>query len=442
MTLGVYFDKKKCVETKKAQRYYALCSLYESMVFSFLTLFLNECRRSFNWTPLMSSFSLFLPPFVSAIAIFLSSFFVKHHRNNLQVMRVLTLLSFALVLGFGLTGLFVSNGLNQSGEIIDYSHYYGFYISCVTFIPLLMGMHWSFLSFQLSNAADINFIEKTRFGHICILAPLVSALASPIAGLLANSLFTNYRGYLFMFLVASPLLLLEFAFSFAFKPYDPSLLHHDETEDVPLKEVFSNKMYLFYLAIVAILIPSIWASDSIASSYWSSLEVTSDNAFNSLTYGFYLALSSLMEFLIIFFNTKVGFGKNSVLSINLALLFLFVGAISFGIISYFYRAPMENGLSLAIGIIFLHSFKGIANGLYCTSNLAIINHLLGPKARRKAVFLAPCLFQLINSFLQLAYPLLGEERYIAFFFIALLLFSALLGSFFLDGPLLHWKSKD
>ncbi len=388
----------------------------------------------------MQSLSLFLPPFIAALSIFVSSFFVTHHKDNLKAMRMLTLLSFFVLIAFALLGLFLPNGINSDGMVTNYHQYYSLFAMMMIFPPLLMGLHWSFLSFQISNIADINYVEKTRFGHVCIFGPIVSMLISPFAGYIAESLFASYYGYLFLFLVASPLLLLEFVFTFSFKSYDPSLFHNDEEEKTSYKELFSNQAYRRYLLIAMIWIPSIWAGASLVSSYWNSLEgVSSMNAFNPLMYGVFLAFSSLIETIFIYFNTKIGFGKHVVFSMNLALFFLFLGALGFAILSYFFRVPPESGYSLALLIIFLHSFKGVSNGLYCTSNLAMLHHLLGPKQRRKAVFIAPAIYQFINAFLQLAYPFLNNMRYVSFFVLTGIVFFGFILSLFQDGPLLHWK---
>ncbi len=443
MKRGRYLDRNSCPETKKAQAYYALSSLYEVMVFSFMTLYLNEARKNLGWASWMSSLSLFLPPFVSAVSIFVSSFFVTHHKNNLKAMRVLTLISFAVLLSFACLGLYLPNGLGAEGDIANYGQYYGLFALMVIFPPVLMGLHRSFLSFQISNIADINYMEKTRFGHVCVFAPLVSMVISPLAGYISNSVFQSYRGYLFLFLLSSPLLLLEFGLTFIFHSYDPSCFHDDEDESVPLKQLFSNKEYCFYLLVAAIWVPSMWAGDSLVSSYWTSLEATgsNQNAFNGLTYGCFLSVSYLLEFLMIYFNTKIGFGKRLVFSMNLALGILAVGAISFGVLSYFFRLSPEEGLWLALTVISLHAFKGVGNGLYCSSNLSLVHHILGPKYRRKAVFLAPAIYQLINSILQLVYPFLSRCYYAAFFGLGTILLIGFVLSLFLDGPLLHWKNE-
>ncbi len=438
-----YLDHKRFPETKKAQLYYAVSSIYEVTVFSFMTLYLNVMRQSLNWAPWMSSLSLFLPPFVSSVSIFISSFFVTHHKNNLKAMRTLTLVSFVLLMTFASLGLYLPNGLGQNGEIVDFGQYYGLFSVMVIFPPILMGLHWSFVSFQISNIADINYMEKTRFGHVCVFAPLVSMVISPLAGYVSGSLFQSYRGFLFLFLLSSPLLLLEFGLTFIFRSYDPSSFHDEEDEKVTLKQLFSNKNYCFYLLVASIWVPSMWAGDSLVSSYWASLEATngSVNAFNGLTYGLFLSVSYFLEFLFIYFNTKVGIGKRLVFSMNLALGILTLGALCFGVLSYFFRLAPEEGVYLAVTVISLHAFKGIGNGLYCTSNLSLIHHILGPKYRRRAVFLAPCVYQLINSILQLVYPFLNQCYYAAFFGLGGILLVGFILSLFLDGPLLHWKGN-
>lgn len=442
ITSTPFLDRKSCKETSKAQIFYIVVSIYEGMVFSFLTLFLNECRRSLSWTPLMSSFSLFFPALGAAIGIFFTSFLVGHQKRNLRLMRIISLCSFLAILCFGFLGLFLPNGLGENGEVSSEHHFYLLFTLFTFFPSLLMAFHWSFLSLQTSNIADINFAEKTGYGHVCIFGVLAPIVASPLSGFLAESVFSSYKGYLFSFLLSTPLLLVLFFLTFWFKPFPTSTFHSDDHEKVRYLDLFKNKKYTFYLFLASMWIPLIYASDSLSSNLWTTLESSGPilNAFNPLSWGLFIAASSLAEFAFIFINTKIGFGKKVRFSVTLAFALLCLECIGFGVISYFFRASIESGLSLAILVIIIHSAKGMSSGLYSTSNIMIIHHLLGPKLRRKAVFIAPCIYQLINAILQLSYPYLSSYRYISFFALSLI---ALIGtslSFLLDGSLLRKKS--
>ena len=434
MSDALFLDRKKYKETFKAQIFYIFVSLYEGMVFSFLTLFLNECRKNLSWSFLMSSFSLFLPPFGAAIGTFISSFLVSSQKKNLKLMRIICLSSFVLINTLGLLGLFLPNGLNGNG-LVENSFQYYFLYSIFVIIPfLLMGLHWSFLSFQTSNIADINYAEKTRYGHVCLYGVLVPLLASPIAGLIAESLFHSYKGYLFLFSISSPTILILFGLTYLFKPFDSSIYHQDEHELVSYKDLFKNKTYVFYLLLASIWIPLVWVNDSLSSNFWTALESSNDvlNAFNPLTWGFFIAFSSLMEFVFVFINTKFGFGKKVKFSLTLSFILLFLLSTSFGIISIFYNGPIQDGLGLVLVVIALHSLKGMANGLYLTSNIMMLHSIVGPKYRRKAVFIAPCIYQLVNSILQFVYPYLTSFRYISFFVLSFLALLGFILSFFLN----------
>ena len=342
-------------------------------------------------------------------------------------MRIISLCSFLTILCFGFLGLFLPTGLGENGEVTNESHFYLLFTLFTVFPSLLMALHWSFLSLQTSNIADINFAEKTGYGHVCIFGVLAPIIASPLSGFLAESVFTSYKGYLFSFLLATPLLLVLFFLTFWFKPFSPSVFHSDDHEKVRYLDLFKNKSYRFYLLLASLWIPLIYASDSL-------------NAFNPLSWGLFIAVSSIAEFAFIFINTKIGFGKKVRFSVTLAFAMLCLECIGFGVISYFYRSSIEDGLSLAILVIVIHSAKGMSNGLYSTSNIMILHHYLGPKLRRKAVFIAPCMYQLINAVLQLSYPYLSSYRYISFFALSLI---ALIGvglSFLLDGSLLRKKN--
>ena len=434
-----YLDRKQKPETAKAQIFFAAVSFFEGMVISFLTIFLNECRKQLGWTSKMSSLSLFLPPFGAAIGIFICSFFVSHQKSNLKIMRGLICGSFLSILVFSLLGIFLPTGLNSAGEIIKKGECYTLFALFVIFSSILMGLHWAFLSFHASCAADINFAEGSRYGHICLYGVLMPAIASPLAGFIAESYFIGYKGYLFLFLVSCPLLILLFGLTFIFKPFPSSLYHSDSDEHVPTKLLFQNKNYVFYLFLASLWIPLIWASDSLTSSLWSSYESLTEtlNSFNPLTWGIYLGVSYLFEFLFVFINTHFGIGKKIRFSLSLALGLICIETLSFGLFSYFFVGPEHVSILLAVGIILIHSLKGMASGLYVTSNLGMLNHILGPKLRRKAVFIAPLIFQLVNSVLQLCYPYFTDVTFIVFFVMSGIAFVGLVLSTFLDVHLLH-----
>lgn len=412
------------------------------MVFSFLTLFLNECRNKLAWSPLMSSFSLFLPALGAALGVFITSFLVGNQKKNLKLMRIIALLSFVLLVCFGFLGLFLPTGLAEDGVISNEGHFYSLFALFLLFPALLMGLHWSFLSLQTSNIADINFAEKTGYGHVCLYGVLVPIIASPLSGFLAESVFLSYKGYLFSFLLSSPILLLLFFLTYMFKPFPSSTFHSDSHERVFYRDLFKNKQYCLYLFVASLWIPLLWASDSLASNLWTALESKTSilNAFNPLSWGLFVAASSLAEFFFVFINTKVGFGKKVRFSITLAFILLLLECIGLGVISYFFRIPMEEGVSIAVLVIFIHCAKGMANGLYVTTNIMMLHHILGPKLRRKAVFIAPCVYQLINAALQLLYPYLSSYRYIGFFVMAIIAILGISLSFYLPGSLLRKKN--
>ncbi len=429
-------------ETSKAQIFFVLINLFEGMSISFLTIFLNECRAQLGWSSMMSSFSLFSPPFGAALGILICSFFVSHQEKNLKIMRKILLSSFVLILTMSFLGLFLPNGLNSEGVIVNSGQFYCLFSIFLIFSSIITGLHWALLSFHASCSADINFAEKSKYGHICLYGPLVSALASPFAGYLAECYLRGYKGYLFLFLLSSPLLLLIFAFTFLFKPFPSSLYHSDSDERVSTKMLFKNKTYIFYLFLASLWIPLIWASDSLSSDLWSSYENLSNaNSFNSFTWGLYLGASYLFEFLIIFFNTHFGIGKKVRFSMSLALGILFIETMFLGILAYNFVGEEHASLSLTIGLIAIHSLKGLASGLYVTSNLTMLNHILGAKLRRKAVFIAPLIFQLVNSILQLTYPYMNSMIYLPFFIMSFLAFMGLLLSTFLDVHILHHSEK-
>lgn len=430
MKKAVYLNRKEKSETSKAQIFYVLTSIFDGMVLSFITIFLNQCAVDLGWSNMMSSFSLFLPPFIAAISLMVCSNFISEQKKNLKIMRVLLILSFISIILFSTLGLLVKN--NPTSLL---------YIIFVLFTSTLTGIHWSFSSFHTSCVADINYIEKTKYGHVCLFGPLATAIITPLAGFIAELFSLTYRGYLYLFLISLPLLLIIFVFTFFFHPYPSNLIHDDDHEKVSNKDLFKNKNYVLYLIGASLWIPLLRANTSLTSDLWTSYEgVSQINSFNPLSFGFYLGVSSFVEFIIIFINTHFGIGKKVSSSISLALSMILIETLTLGTLSYFFHGESDATLLLAIGIIFLHSFKGMANGLYLTSNITMLTFILGPKKRRKAVFFAPIVYQLINSILQLCYPFLNSKLFIAFFSFSFIALIGLAISFVL-GYRLHEKKE-
>ena len=120
---------------------------------------------------------------------------------------------------------------------------------------------------------------------------------------------------------------------------------------------------------------------------------------------------------------------------------IFVQCLILAILSYIYNIPFEKGLFIVSILIFIHLGKGIASGFYVTSNMLMLHHIGGPKLRRRAVFIAPFIFQLINSVIQLIYPYLTSYRYVSCASFAVVALTGLLISTFLEVHLLHEKKK-
>lgn len=421
-----FLNRKEKKETSKAQIFYILVSIFDGMVLSFITIFLNQCAVDLGWSNIMSSFSLFLPPFIAAISLIICSNFISEQKKNLKIMRILLIISFISIILFSTLGLLIKN---NSTSLL--------YIIFLLFTSIITGIHWSFSSFHTSCIADINYVEKTKYGHVCIFGPLATAIITPFAGFIAELFSLTYKGYLYLFLFSLPLLIIIFIFTFKFNPYPSNLIHDEDHEKISNKELFKNKNYVLYLIGASLWIPLLWANTSLTSDLWTSYEGQSQiNSFNPLSFGFYLSVSSLVEFIIIYINTHFKIGKKLSSSMSIALIMILIETLSLGLLSYFYHGESDATLLLAIGIIFLHSFKGMANGLYLTSNVTMLNYILGPKKRRKAVFFAPIVYQFINSILQLCYPYFNSRLFIAFFALSLFALIGLSISFIL-GYKLH-----
>ena len=170
-----FLNRKEKKETSKAQIFYILVSVFDGMVLSFITIFLNQCAVDLGWSNVMSSFSLFLPPFIAAFSLIVCSNFIAEQKKNLKIMRILLIISFVSIILFSTLGLILKN--NSSSLL---------YVIFLLFTSIITGIHWSFSSFNTSCIADINYVEKTKYGHVCIFGPLATAIMTPFAGYIAE----------------------------------------------------------------------------------------------------------------------------------------------------------------------------------------------------------------------------------------------------------------
>lgn len=435
-----FLERQVHRETAKVQAFYVVVTFFEGLFVSFLSLFLNEVAKSLGWTPIVRSLALFLAPLCYSLFTLFLSHFVKSQRENLKTMRLLLLLSFFSILSLILFGLLAPKGYEE-GAMTDKDQYVLYSAFIIALSAISMGFYGAFSVFHVNNVADINFAEKTRFGQAALYASLSPILASPLGGFLATLLpFSfSFEGYLFLFGLSLPLLALLFGLTYIFKPFPKETFHDEAHEKTPYRLLLHNRAYLFYLLLAALWIPSLFAGDSLTSSLWTAYErIDHTSAFDARSYGFYVAVSALFEFLFIYLNTHFGFGKKVRSSMHIAFFVLLLMGLSLGTIAYLHPTlEVGQDVPYAIALILLHSGRGMAYALHITSNMVLLTHLLGPKMRRKAVFLAQVVYQGVNALLQFLYPLLENARYIGFFALAGV---ALLGfgfSFLLDVHILH-----
>lgn len=422
----ILLDKNKYSETKKARLFYCLISSFDSSVVAFFVVFLNQLSIDLNFSIVELSIALALLPLSSACFIYLFSYFVSHHIKNLKLMRIILSVIFFLLLFLGFFTLYFK--VNENNHLL-------FYCLTIISISLIYALFDSLLAIQAASIAYINKLEGTLYGHVCLFGSLTEVICSLLAGLIASSLFNNYQGYSFLFLVLSPILIVIFLFTFKFDPYKEYIDEIDEN-NARVKDIFKIKKYPFYFMLVCVLIPFSILNQSLTSNMFTSLR-NSDltNIFNSLTWGILLSIQALVQFIVVFINTKYNPFNKIETSFKIGLFALFIRTLILTIVSYYY-IEASNGDTIAyILIILASSTSGISNGLFLTSNMRMLNSLMNSKKRTRAIFTQNGVFKLITGFFSFLYPLLvnkkhGTYRYIDFIVFLVIVFIALISSLF------------
>lgn len=424
----IVLDKNKYSETKKARLFYCLISSFDSSVIAFFIVFLNELSNELNWSDIQLSIALALLPLCSACFIYLFSYFVSHHIKNLKLIRIIVSLIFILVLFLGFFSLCVK--VNDSNNLL-------FYSLIIISVSLIYALFDSLLAIQSASIAYINKLEGTLYGHVCLYGCLIDVIFSLLAGFVASSLFNNYQGYSFLFLIFSPILIVIFLFTFKFDPYKEYIDEIDK-KNARVKDIFKIKRYPFYFILVSVLIPFCLLNQSLTSNMFTSLRNAElNNIFNSLTWGVILSIQALVQFITIFINTKIDPFKKTETSLKVSLTFLFIRTLILTFISYFFIQSSNGDITAYLLILLASSTHGISNGLFVTSNMKILNNLMDSKHRTRAIFTQNGVFKLITGFFSFLYPLLvnkkhGSYRYIDFIVFLVIVFVALVSSFFFN----------
>lgn len=269
-------------------------------------------------------------------------------------------------------------------------------------------MHSSLTTLQSNSIAFINQKEKTPYGYVCLYGSILTIIMSPIAGIIADCIYTDYHGYSFLFLFFSPLILITFIIISLLKPC-VNILDDVNNREFKVRDLFQNKTYLNYFFIVIILMPFNSLTSSLSSTMWTMRKTNYvSELFTSKTWGIILACQALVETVIIYINVKVGLSKKvennfkiAPIALSTSLIFLSIAA---SIILKDYS------ITFFILLLFSMSIRGIITGIYLTSNFGNLNKMMNYRYRTKAVFLQNGTYQIINCIFSFIYPLLIVDR--------------------------------
>lgn len=412
-------------DTAKLRVFVFFMYCIDAMVMNFLMVFFNQCKLDLGWSPTMSSIALCVLPFSAAIGTIVLSFFSSTAKRNLNVLRICMSILFLCTVLLSVIGLTVDSGYH-GGRITDPVAYYGVYAAYVFFAFMIYGLEWGMQPVYQSVIADINNREGTKFGNVYCVASVVYIVASPLGGLVAQSLGTGYVGYLWMFLAVSPAAVLTVLSTFLFhtrKELGAAVEIEEKSSALDAVAVFKNRSFLYYLGFTICLTGVFFTFDSVASDLWTGLAYQqTETLFTPFNWGLVTGVGCVFEFLMMNVCTKFLKNGNEKQWLVASALVLVVRAIAVGIFSVFFFKPVAPNW-FAYLFIGLGSLRGVTWGIFCAVNVPTMEFILGPKLRQKGVFMVPITYQILNGILQFIYPQItgiqdGRFRYVVFFAVA------------------------
>lgn len=431
-------------ETMKFRAIFFLLWSLDIMIYYF-PMFFNQATLNLGWNASMTSAILSASPFAGALGMFIVSFFTGNEKKNINILKITistVLVLFSILLTLGYT---VPKGATINGSTIvitDKVAYYGLYLGFFLISVLCSAFLWGSYSLANGTGADVCRLEKSTYASITMFSSIAYILIAPLGGLLVQTTgAAGYKGYLVMFAMAIPIAILLLILLFLVKPYDTDKLIKDEgNQEFKMKELFKNKQYIILLLVCTLIMSSVWASDSLNSKMWTSLQAVDPsthkviNAFSPLMWGVLVSCMSFAELIgCLIYNRLYKHFNNKTLFLT-AVGLLVVRTMTFGVLSYFFVNSSDLGSSagygLASSLILVNMIRGGAKGLYSSTSVPILIDIVGPKLKSKALFLGPICIQLLNGVLQFIYPLVinldgGIYRYLMYFlyaFIALVAF--------------------
>lgn len=404
-------DIKSHPETNKAKAFYLLDFFCDSLIYGFLTIFLNHVAADQGWneiSPLLLSVVLALIPIVGVLSnVFLSRFVGsgKHNMNIIHIIMPIQILSCGLLAG----AAFVRP-------------WYISYSLIVVFTMASCNTSSFFYNVLDSTASDIALVEKITFSSMRVWGSVAYAIGPAVGGIIADhsaALFSGLasEGYAALFLFTIPLYLTTYGLSFLLRPADIDKYRLKGQKAAVRKvlesrfsDALGNRDFVFFLVFSFFMGGVDYASNSLSSNYWVHMSLkdasgTVINGFNDSTYGFLSGLMCVMEVTVMSLGSRLGKGKHGKVFLVGAGIMVALRVAALGAFAILVK-PSEGSVGLAWLFVALMMLRGVDWGLYLASYVPVMEETLGAQLKTKGLYLVTIAYGISNAALQFSYPYL------------------------------------
>lgn len=213
-----------------------------------------------------------------------------------------------------------------------------------------------------------------------------------IIGVLSGGLVISNIGYKYDFIISGSLMLVSLIFFLLLKFTPDDIQEMNREEDVTgekptYREVLKNKDFVIYLIAVALLIGSIWSSDSSFALYTVSLNVSDD------IFGYSFASAILAEAITMLLMSRfktISYYKKFMIVASLSIIFR---------LAVFAIPNMPNAVYLSVEFL-----RGVTYGLVLSANINLVRWILGPRLLVKGFFLLVALDEFYSGVMNLLIP--------------------------------------
>ena len=347
---------------------------------------------------------------------FLTRYFASLHFNSFQLGALIGAIPAMAVLGNIVLSRFATNLRKNRIILISWTLIEGTFIALSGFVSsfwliLLFDCLVCFCSNSYYNLLDTFIVYITgktekSYSSVRVFGTIAYIVSTFLGGILIANITYKYS-----FLIGGCLMLLS-ALVFLFIKFDLDDLKKSELDSkqkpVRVRELFSNKNYVYYLLIIVLLLGVHWVSDNMYNLYTNYLNISDK------TFGYFTSGSMIVEALTLVIATRFRTFKAFRNMITIAAVCIVLKLTIFAI------PGLNNYVYLVTQLL-----RGVTFGLILASNLYFLTAIVEAKYVNKGFFIAVAADELFSALCSIVGPTLIEATSYTVVFSILAVFAAL-----------------